>query len=56
MKDSESRNNRQRENKKQCANCFVCKQDTELCPLNESYSPDAYKKWEEQYLKRRGKY
>ncbi|MHB9094324.1 MAG: hypothetical protein ACYC21_06600 [Eubacteriales bacterium] len=42
-----------RDSKKQCANCFACKQDTELCPLNENYSPDAYLKWEAEYLKRR---
>jgi len=41
------------DNKPMCANCFVCKQDTELCPLNENYSPDAYKDWEERYLRRR---
>lgn len=36
-----------------CANCFACKKDTELCPLNENYSPYAYLKWEAEYLKRR---
>lgn len=36
-----------------CANCFVCKQDTELCPLNENYDPDGYLKWEAKYLERR---
>ncbi len=47
---------RLRENEKaRCANCFACKKDTELCPLNENYSPDAYLKWEEEYLKRRNK-
>lgn len=40
-------------NKPVCANCVVCKKDTELCPLNENYSPDAYLKWEQAYLKRR---
>lgn len=53
MKNSSSRGSSRRESEKKCANCFVCKQDTELCPLNENYSPDAYLKWEEAYLKRR---
>lgn len=40
-------------NKPVCANCFACKKDTELCPLNENYSPDAYLKWEQEYLEQR---
>ncbi|WP_418792036.1 hypothetical protein [Phosphitispora sp. TUW77] len=36
-----------------CANCFVCKQDTELCPLNENYDPDAYLRYEARYFERR---
>lgn len=52
MKNTNFRRNNSEE-AKICANCFACKKDTELCPLNENYSPDAYLKWEEAYLKRR---
>jgi len=53
-KDKDQSGSRRRAvNKPVCANCVVCKQDTELCPLNENYSPDAYLKWEEEYLKKR---
>ena len=52
IRNSETKNNRQQPEKR-CANCFACKQDTELCPLNENYNPDAYLEWEARYLQRR---
>lgn len=50
-----SRRQQDNNEKARCANCFACKKDTDLCPLNENYDPDAYLKWEEEYLKRRNK-
>ncbi|MDT3705144.1 MAG: hypothetical protein ROZ36_19635 [Thermincola sp.] len=55
MKQDENKSSVRRRtvNKPVCANCFACKKDTELCPLNENYSPDAYLKWEQKYLQNR---
>lgn len=36
-----------------CANCFVCRADTEFCPKSDLYDPDAYLQLEEKLLQRR---
>lgn len=44
-----------KDEKPQCANCFVCVRDTEMCPLNENYNPDAYLKIAERLAVRQKK-
>lgn len=48
-----SKKNAEKDEKRKCANCFVCVRDTEMCPLNENYDPDAYLKIAEKLAARR---
>lgn len=45
----------QKVEKRKCANCFACLRDTEMCPLNENYDPDAYLKIAEKLAARKNK-
>lgn len=38
----------------QCANCFACVKDTDMCPLNENYDPEAaHRRFAERLAKRK---
>lgn len=44
-----------KDGKPECANCFACVKDTEMCPLNENYDPDAYLKISEKLRQRKNR-
>ncbi|MBO8168122.1 MAG: hypothetical protein H0Z35_02915 [Thermoanaerobacteraceae bacterium] len=36
---------KEKSKERQCANCFVCVRNTELCPLNENYQELPLDQW-----------
>jgi hypothetical protein len=48
----ENNNTPDQNGKPECANCFACVKDTEMCPLNEHYDPNAYLKLNEKLRQR----